>query len=360
MHVILVSDGSLNESLLSERTWQHLFPMPFKGKLTVVCACHPRDPYLARSRPAWEKLLGLTGLETRLLVPEGEVSVASVEALFNQVLESDYREYVGTFNFGDELSTKVTLCPPPRPYKAERDFEAVEAQVSDAIDVKGFLSLSDVSSPPVVSRHIVLPWLGRPASDEDSRAPSLCVFLHGALKVESLCALVEVAPQWFGIVFSWADTKKKSSLMLALFEPGPRPVPWLGDLTQLGPRECLNSTNQEPFPIKVSTKPSYSASCVVWIRQAALHSDVQKILRHARKMPDKAPHFYKELNKLKRAALCIGYTELLEGMASTLEKESSLLPATANPECAVQLAHAARELRSKRVLDVAYAIEPAR
>ena len=25
---------------------------------------------------------------------------------------------------------------------------------------------------------------------------------------------------WFGILYSWADSKKKSSLMLSLFEPG--------------------------------------------------------------------------------------------------------------------------------------------
>ena len=57
------------------------------------------------------------------------------------------------------------------------------------------------------------------------------------LKVENLCALVEVAPSWYGILFSCADTKKKSNLMLALFSPGPCPVPWLGDLSQLGPLE---------------------------------------------------------------------------------------------------------------------------
>jgi len=32
---------------------------------------------------------------------------------------------------------------------------------------------------------------------------------------------------WFGILFSCSDTKKKSNLMLALFEPGNTPVPWV-------------------------------------------------------------------------------------------------------------------------------------
>ena len=64
---------------------------------------------------------------------------------------------------------------------------------------------------------------------------------------------------------------------------------------------------------------------------SSLHSDIQKILRNARKLPEKTPHFYKELNRLKRAALALGFTELLEEMASILERECSGLPGTAHP-----------------------------
>jgi hypothetical protein len=35
---------------------------------------------------------------------------------------------------------------------------------------------------------------------------------------------------WFGILFSWWDSKKKSNLILALFEPGNTPVPWVQGL----------------------------------------------------------------------------------------------------------------------------------
>ena len=59
----------------------------------------------------------------------------------------------------------------------------------------------------------ILPWIGSQPNDDDSRSPNLCVFLHGAMKVESLCALVQVSKNWFGIIFSCADTKKKSNLV---------------------------------------------------------------------------------------------------------------------------------------------------
>jgi len=145
--------------------------------------------------------------------------------------------------------------------------------------------------------------------------------------------------------------------MLALFEPGNEPVPWLGNLLRLGPLDDLNATSQEPFPVKLlGHKPSYSSSPVVWIRQASLQSDIQKVLRHARKMPEKTPHFYKELNRIRKAALSIGFYELMDGVASIFEKECAILPGTAHPECHMQLTHAAQELRKPQAYEPDYSI----
>lgn len=43
------------------------------------------------------------------------------------------------------------------------------------------------------------------------------------------------SPEWHGMLYSQADSKKKSNLMMSLFEPGPEPLPWLGKMAQLGP-----------------------------------------------------------------------------------------------------------------------------
>lgn len=40
-------------------------------------------------------------------------------------------------------------------------------------------------------------------------------------------------------------------------------------------------------------KRSYSQACVVWIRPGGVPSDVSKITRHARKLPEKVQSFYK-------------------------------------------------------------------
>lgn len=133
---------------------------------------------------------------------------------------------------------------------------------------------------------------------DEGKIPSFCVLLHGALKVENMAALCFLADDWFGIVYSWADSKKKSNLMLTILEPGSNVVPWLGNLIRLGSLDdfhsmCQDSGPEPSFPVRPLEKRSYSQNCVVWIRQAGLQSDIQKILRHARKLPDKTQQFYK-------------------------------------------------------------------
>jgi len=53
----------------------------------------------------------------------------------------------------------------------------------------------------------------------------------------------------------------------------------------------------ETQPTKTPDKRSYNQSQLVWIKEAGLQADIQKILRQARKMPDKIPSFYKVIQK---------------------------------------------------------------
>ena len=128
-----------------------------------------------------------------------DLNRTSVEDMFQRLIDLRYHPYCGTLSFGRELSSTVTLCPPPAPFKEVRDFETIEAKVSNQLVIKGMLSMSDVASPPVVSRHLILAHNNKNSNSMDSqdndvlaRQPSLCVFLHGAMKAEGLCALVQV------------------------------------------------------------------------------------------------------------------------------------------------------------------------
>lgn len=108
-----------------------------------------------------------------------------------------------------------------------------------------------------------------------------------------MAALVNLGDDWFGFVYSWADSKKKSNLMLTILVPGSDSVPWLGDLNNLGAADAYTAEQVGAFPVRPPDKRSYSQNGVVWIRQAGLQSDIQKILRHARKLPEKTQQFYK-------------------------------------------------------------------
>ncbi|KAK2722352.1 hypothetical protein QYM36_002777 [Artemia franciscana] len=144
-------------------------------------------------------------------------------------------------------------------------------------------------------------------SIDEGKIPSFCVLLHAYLKscfllVENMAAFCQVADDRFGVIFSRADNKKKSNLMLGLLEPGSKSVPRYVDMNLLGPLSDLPSLENPSFPVRPSEKRSYATNVVTWSRPGSLQADVQKVVRHARKLPEKRHNFYKEQNKLRKAA----------------------------------------------------------
>ncbi|XP_042857135.1 integrator complex subunit 14-like [Penaeus japonicus] len=385
--IVLVTDGNagigqhaLQKSLMSPHSRgaaQFPLPFPFPAKLSIVCIANPSEPCFQTSKPLYQRLIELNG-EGDILIPEGGLSKKSVSEMFDQLIKNNFSSYSGTLHCGN-LSAPITLSPPPQPYCRHHDFEVMRVSVDSAIQVLGFLNTGDVSSPPAFSRHLVLPLSTKgdmvmlPKADggsddessgnDEGKVPSFCVLLHGGLKRENMVALCQVGENWYGILYSWADNKKKSNLMLSIFVPGHDVIPWMGKLSNLGPASLLptnpyGANDSTPFPIKVHDKKSYALNCVVWVRQGGLQSDIQKILRHARKLPDKTQSFYKELNRVRRAALSYGFGELLEGLASVLERECTLLPSSASPVAAIQLQHAYKALRNHNKKDFRQNITP--
>lgn len=60
------------------------------------------------------------------------------------------------------------------------------------------------------------------------------VLVHGDLNgLSQFCFFHR--PEWYGMLYSQADSKKKSNLMMSVFEPGSEPLPWLGKISHLGP-----------------------------------------------------------------------------------------------------------------------------
>ncbi|XP_030621757.1 integrator complex subunit 14 [Chanos chanos] len=377
--VVLVTDGalgigrgSLRHSLLTlkQRGEDKKFPLPFPfpSKLYIMCIANAEELQATDAMENLEQLLSLNGGEGQIFTMEGPLCLKSVQSMFGKLIDQAYSPFHAVLRCGN-LSSDVQVFPRPEPVLVDEEVDPIPKTVQTDLEIVGFIEIADISSPPVLSRHLVLPIavnkevdeVGAGAADETEeessanqmagKSPNFCVLLHGSLKVEGMVALVQLGPDWFGMLYSQADSKKKSNLMMSLFEPGPEPLPWLGKVSLLGPSSDAaenpygEDDSKSPFPVQPKNKRSYAQNVTVWIKASGLQTDVQKILRNARKLPEKTQTFYKELNRLRKAALAFGFWELLKGVAELLERECTLLPDSAHPDAAFQLSHAAQQLK---------------
>lgn len=370
-------------------------PLPFSSKLHFVLLSSNKEPYLEQSISHFEKLIEINGGQGSVFHPDTPaLSPKSIQQMIHKLAEKYFLPFYGTLKCG-HMTAKIQLYPPPMGYERQLEFKKMKKDISSVLDIIGFMNISDIASPPSVSRHLLLPIPQKldingeisssgkenstesdPTADQvedEAKTPSFNVLLHGSLRRENKVALAIVGDEWYAMIYSWANSKKKSNLMISLLEPGTQSLPWLGDIDKLVPVADFGvgadknpygeDEDKTPFPVQIQEKKSYSQNCVVWIKPDRLQTDIQKILRHARKLPDKMQNFYKELNRLRRAALSFGFMELLEGMSNMLERECALLqhnnthPNSA--EAALQLNHAAQSLRnSLHYRDVSQNIMP--
>ncbi|XP_060891426.1 integrator complex subunit 14 [Labrus mixtus] len=389
--VVLVTDGSLgigkgslrySLQTLKQRGDDKKFPLPFPfpTKLFIMCVANAEELQMTDAMDNLEELLQLSGGDGQIFTMDGPLCMKSVQAMFGRLIDHAYSPFHAVLHCGN-LSSDVQVFPRPEPIVMDEEVDPMPRAVNSDLEIFGFIEIADISSPPVISRHLVLPIAVNKASEVDDvgtgatdeleeepsasqmagKSPNFCVLLHGSLKVEGMVALVQLGPEWYGMLYSQADSKKKSNLMMSLFEPGPDPLPWLGKISHLGPiSEAAENPygeddSKSPFPVQPSAKRSYAQNVTVWIKASGLQTDVQKILRNARKLPDKTQTFYKELNRLRKAALAFGFWELLKGVAELLERECTLLPDSAHPDAAFQLSHAAQQLKLASTGDSQYA-----
>uniref|UniRef100_A0A3Q3VXB8 Integrator complex subunit 14 n=1 Tax=Mola mola TaxID=94237 RepID=A0A3Q3VXB8_MOLML len=356
--VVLVTDGSLGigkgslrHSLqtLKQRGDEKKFPLPFPFpcKLYIMCVANAEELQMSDAMDNLEELLRLSGGDGQIFTVEGTLCMKSVQAMFGRLIDHAYSPFLAVLHCGN-LSADVQVFPRPEPVVIDEEVEPIPRTVSTEIDEVGTGTTDELEDEPS-------------ASQMAGKSPNFCVLLHGSLKIEGMVALVQLGPEWYGMLYSQADSKKKSNMMLSVFEIGPEPLPWLGKISHLGPiSEAAENPygeddNKSPFPLQPQVKRSYAQNVTVWIKASGLQTDVQKILRNARKLPDKTQTFYKELNRLRKAALAFGFWELLKGVADLLERECTMLPDSAHPDAAFQLSHAAQQLKLASTGDSQYA-----
>ncbi|XP_041974308.1 integrator complex subunit 14 [Aricia agestis] len=394
VQIILITDGSVGVGPVGRNRIISTLPLPptYPLKLHVLPVVSPHDVTLQQAMPLYQKLVDLAGnvgnnssgnLSRGAIYCPDQLSVPGVITAMTRLCEQQYQEFWCSLKCG-QLEAKVQLFPAPQP--ASHDGLAASYTLSQQLQVIGFLNQQDLGTPIALSKHLVIPQVqgnipnrdhydpktptkegtsteGTSTEDDisdPSKVPNFCVLLHGALKVEGMAAIVLLGPEWWGTLSAWCEVSRarRSCLLLSILRPGASAAPWLGALDQLGPADD-NATPTETFPVRSWRSYSGGGSGCAWARPHALLADVQKVLRHARKLPDKTQHLFKELNRLRRAAISLGFSELLTCVGAALKREIAALPSTAPPECALQLAHAAAALRDPRnALDIKHTLTP--
>lgn len=220
INLILVTDGrigigsgSLGESLKNAKIENEDFPLPFSFpcNMSIVCLSDPNaDENFAENMSCYRELVKHNNSNGEIYIPESPLTKANVEEVFQKIMESHYETYIGTLSCG-KLNSLITLLPYPNfknswlsvlsSYRLENK-DMSDFKLPTEIQVAGFLDIADISNPPYVSKHVVLPIPKKmkdgekkkasQSTEEDSKNPSFCVLLHGSLKIEKMVAVVQL------------------------------------------------------------------------------------------------------------------------------------------------------------------------
>ncbi|XP_065571957.1 integrator complex subunit 14-like isoform X2 [Artemia franciscana] len=235
--VIFITDGSLGfgRNSMVAKLASNQFSFNESFCFIPVLLIDPSEVTYATSIRTYNRMVELAG-QGAVFSPNGDLTIDTVMSMFHRICEVYYAPFTGTITCGC-LSETISLCPPPQPAVLSSDTVGRSLQMSSNLKVIGFVQLADLGNPPLLSRHLIVP---RPESglsvvpgdalkseastDEDlsideGKIPSFCVLLHASLKVKNMAAFCQVADDRFGVIFSRADNKKKSNLMLGLLEP---------------------------------------------------------------------------------------------------------------------------------------------
>ena len=101
---------------------------------------------------------------------------------------------------------------------------------------------------------------------------------------------------WFGVLFSQTASSKKSNLVLGVFYPGTS-LSWLGRVLYLGnhpentdPRlqQAAEKEKGAMYPLPPPRPLSFQTpNNFLWAEEGVLQSDITKVIRYSRKLPEK-------------------------------------------------------------------------
>jgi Integrator complex subunit 14/von Willebrand factor type A domain len=299
-------------------------PFPLPSKFSIMCLGNADDdPGFKHGMHLYQQLLDISKQKGQLFTTRPTDSQSSMERsvvkMFKAMCEANYKPFEAVLNIGSYPKLEaapISIFPEPLAHVSKDVFgNETTRTISKRLEVCGYIKIADLvgsgGSPASISRNLIFPrvestqkkngseleklesemknfFAKNAAADDDESSSSMTntdvttkesaiVLLHGALKVENMAALVLLADDWYGLAYSYSD-KKKSNLMLSILPPGNNIIPWIGDFRFLGLARDALPGESYGFPVKTEKK-SYSSGNMSWLREGALQSDIQKVLK---------------------------------------------------------------------------------
>ena len=254
----------------------------------------------------------------------------SVDRIFENIMLDNYSKFEASMWFGHQ-STNVVISPSPDlTHLSSISQTPAPKTFPSALRIHGFLPATDLHNPPYVSRHLILHSGAASSAKVASKTPDLRVMLNESLRAKDYVALVELGQSWFGVISSHLPKAernlKKSNLIFSILTP--KSFNWLGNPNFLGLKRLISVDKQSNMPYKDTYSKSYDNKSggggMVWIKSSTLKQNVMKVVRYAKRLPDKGSAvFVKELNRVRRSILFYGFVDMMGVLCEMLEKEKT-------------------------------------
>lgn len=217
--IVVVTDGLPNLQCQQNTPVAHPVAFHFPVQVHVVVMATREELQVGHHGPnPIQQLCCITGVtEDHIIFPANVLCKESVTTLFTSLAEQHFASHRCTLRCG-HLHSSVALSPSPTAHCSNLDFSlgdpahtfpklrGLDGQFPSELVVCGFLNMSDIIAPPVLTRHLVLDvdlmetHRGVPGGEEGgvqepqgpSQEPSFRVLLHGSLKFQSMVALVKL------------------------------------------------------------------------------------------------------------------------------------------------------------------------
>ena len=337
VNLIIISDGMFSVQDVIENPLEPIiFPFPCRIFWFIL---NNYEAMQHRIEPLKSFFRNPTQAFDTLYTFENGLSFQSVSDMATKLCKSHFSPHNGMLRFGFKES-EISLFPPPAftLFESKVDFLALDVPKSypicgdlfenfpEDLNIFGFLPSRDTQCTPCLTRHLILEPR-RPLVTEKSplentedlnKLSSFRVILHNSLLSSGNVAVVKLRVDWFAFIFAANDEVKKRStnLVLSVLPPG-TVIPLLGPVDRIG----IPENTQIPV---LEQEFSYSSSnSHIWLKYDTLQADITKLQRYAKKMSERQPTFLSELNKLKNAAYCYGYYDLLEVIKQALIEEKN-------------------------------------